>query len=182
MTKTFPHIDLLHELEEAVQPILTLIEPLHSYLYCLNVASGKKDRLKPSGFYFLLGNAANGESGNSAMIDLYKDVTCITIILSEIEKHKAAFASYGSLNPLLSTAFALKKTIPDISSEICKVKQEQGVLSSKILCKKLFLYTESVRALLEELITLKSILLEEVRVCHDPFLTKEPLDLMRDLE
>jgi|GEM_PF-2930994 len=182
MTKTFPHIDLLHELEESLQPILSIIEPLHSYLYCLNAGTVKKDRLKPSGFYFLLGNTTNGESGTSAMIELYKDVTSISIILSEIEKQKAAFASFQSLNSLLSTAFALKNTIPDISAEICKIKEDQGVLSSKVICKKLFLYTESVRALLEELTTLKSILLEELLACHDPFLTKEPLDIKGDLE
>ncbi len=177
-----PHIELFHELNETIAPVLSTIEPIHAYLYTLSSKTFKKDLLKPSGFYFLLKSNFNPSTHLNIIIDLYKDVTCTLLVLSEIERVKDDFSCYLSLKALLLTAFALKANIKDISSLIIKIKESDANIHSKQTCKTLFLYTESVRALLEELLTLKTILLEEVMSFKHIALTKEPLDLKGDLE
>ena len=177
-----PHIELFHELHAAISPVLSTIEPIHAYLYTLSSKAFKKDFLKPSGFFFLLDNNFDSSTHLHIIIDLYKDVTCTLLLLSEIERVKEDFSCYLSLKALLLTTFALKANIQDISPLIKKIKTSDANIHSKQVCKTLFLYTESVRALLEELLTLKSILLEEVMSFKQIALTKEPLDLKGDLE
>lgn len=177
-----PHIHLFHELDDTVHSVLLTIEPIHAYLYTLNSRAYKKNFLKPSGFYFLLESNFNPSSHLMVIIDLYKEVTNTLLLLSELEKVKEDFGSYLSLKALLFTSFALKNNIEDISPIIKKIKESNINLQLKQTSKKLFLYTESVRALLEELLTLKSILLEEVMSFKQITLTKEPLDLQGDLE
>ncbi|MCH9622024.1 MAG: hypothetical protein S4CHLAM20_14580 [Chlamydiia bacterium] len=178
---TIPHIALLYELNDSISPIKSVIEPLYSYLYCLNSKTAK-ERKKPSGFYFLLENRFDKQLSLNSILDLYRSVTSTLVILSEIEKYRDEFKPFNNLSAWLSTVIALKDQIDDISPEIRKLKRDQGVIWEKPLCKRLFLFAESVRALLEELLTLKKTLLEEVLTLKDPFLTKEPLDLKGDLE
>ena len=104
------------------------------------------------------------------------------LVLSEIEKYKKDFKNYPSLNSLVLTAIALKNNIADISGDINHIKDKTMDITSKMLCKRLFHYTESVRALMEELASLKVTLLEEITSIKNVFLTKEPLDLKGDLE
>jgi hypothetical protein len=179
---SIPHIDVLQELEESLDPILSTIEPLHAYLYSLSITTRKKDRLKPFSFYFLLENIWEPENALNVLIPFYREVTYTLLVLSEIEKHKIDFKNYKSLNPLLLTAIALKNNISDISADINGIKDKSMDITSKMLCKRLFHYTESVRALIEELVSLKVILLEEITSFKNLFLTKEPLDLKGDLE
>jgi len=176
-----PHIELLYECHESISPIQSLIEPLYSYLYCLNTRIGK-DRKKPSGFYFLLENRLGSPFSVNALVDLYRSVTSTTVILSELEKHQDDYTPFPELNQWLLAMTALKNQVGDISKEIKKLKNDGGVIYEKPLCRKLFLYVESVRALLEELLSLKKTLLGEVVGANRPFLTKEPLDMKGDLE
>lgn len=179
---SIPHIDVLQELEESLDPLLCSIEPLHAYLYTLSTTNRKKDRLKPSPFYFLLENIWEPENALQVLIPFYREVSYTLIVLSEIEKHKIDFKNYKSLNALILTAIALKNNISDISADINNIKDKSMDITSKTLCKRLFHYTESVRALVEELTSLKGILLEEITSFRNVFLTKEPLDLKGDLE
>lgn len=179
---TIPHIDVIQELEEALNPILTSIEPLHVYFYSLSSKTRKKDRLKPSAFYFVLEHLWTKETALEVILPFYRDVTYMLLVFSEIEKHRDDFISLKSLHGLILTSIALKANVLDISSDINHIKERSVDATSKPVCKKLFHYIESVRALLEELISLKIILLEEITTQKDLFLTKEPLDLERDLE
>lgn len=181
MPQTIPHIELLYELNDSIQEIKITIEPLYSYLYCLHSKTGKQ-ALSPSGFYFLLQSNYDNPLGLNALLDLYRNVTKTLIVLEEIEKHQAEYSPFKNLMHWLSAVIALKSQIADISPEINKLKGDKGVISSKSMVRKLFLYTESVRALLEELQSLKKTLLEEVITLKSPFLTKEPLDIKGDLE
>ena len=177
-----PHIDVIHELDEALHPILSTIEPLHAYFYSLSTKTKKKDRIAPSAFYFVLEHLWSEDSALEVILPFYKEVTYMLIVLSEIEKHRDDFVSLKAIHALILTAIALKNNIADISSDINNIKEKSAGVSSKLLCKRLFHYIESVRALLEELISLKTILLEEITTQKELFLMKEPLDLERDLE
>jgi hypothetical protein len=181
MSQVIPHINLLYELDDSLADIKEMIEPLYSYLYCLHSRTSKENK-SPSGFFFLLENKFDHPLSLSAVIDLYRCVTNSLIILSEIEKHKDDYQHLSALKPWLLTVIALKNQVSDISPEIRQLKQENGAISTKQMVKKLFLFTESVRALLEELTTLKKTLLEEIVSSKTPFFTKEPLDLKKDLE
>ena len=181
MDQVIPHINLLYELEDSTTSICEIIEPLYSYFYVLNTKAAK-DRNRPSGFFFILEDKYRHPLGLSSFIDLYRYVTNSLIILEEIEKHKEEFKEFSNLNSWLSTVIALKSQISDISPEIQKLKADNGVVSTRAVAKKLFLFTESVRALLEELMILKKILLDEVIFSKKITLTKEPLDVKGDLE
>lgn len=177
-----PHIELFHELFEAITPIASTIEPIYAHLYSLQSKPAKNVPSKTSGFYFLVQNSFNPCAPLEIIIDLYKDVTCSLLILSEIENRQSEFTHLLHLKALLLTSFALKKNIMDISALIKTLKEGGDSLPSRNLYKRLFLYTESVRALLEELLPLKSVLLEEVVSFKKITLTNEPLDLKGDLE
>ena len=182
MDSTIPHIDVIQELEESLNPIVYVIEPLHAFLYSLSTKSRKKDRLKPTSFYFLLENIWEPEHALDAFISFHREVSYMLLVLSEIERHKKDFVPFPVFNSLVVTAIALKNNISDISSDINNIKEKTMDISSKMLCKRLFHYTESVRALIEELVSIKDILVEEITSQKNLFLTKEPLDLKGDLE
>ena len=122
------------------------------------------------------------ENALHVLIPFHREVTYMLLVLTEIEKHKKDFKNYPSLNSLVLTAIALKNNIADISGDINHIKDKTMDITSKMLCKRLFHYTESVRALMEELASLKVTLLEEITSIKNVFLTKEPLDLKGDLE
>ncbi|MCH9811233.1 hypothetical protein K0U07_00545 [bacterium] len=181
-SSTIPHIDVIHELDEALEPILASIEPLHAYFYSLSSKAKKKDRLKATAFYFVLEHMWSKETALDVILPFYRDVTYMLIVFSEIEKYRDDFIAYKSLHGLTLTAIALKNNIADISADINNIKEKSVDVTSKMLCKRLFHYIESVRALIEELISLKIILLEDITTQKELFLMKEPLDLERDLE
>lgn len=182
MQQAIPHIGLFYEINNAIDPIATILEPLYAYLYNLNTKSVKKDLLKPSGFYFLLDNTWSPQTAFNAVLELHKHVCCLLVILSEIGRHENDFLDFPNVKALVSTSRALKQNICDISTLIMKIKDGSTITYSKSACKKLFLYTESVRALIEEFGSLKSLLLEETMNKKNLLLTKEPLDLKGDLE
>jgi len=177
-----PHIQLFYELDETITPVVSSIEPVHAYLYTLSSRPSKKDLVLPSGFYFLLASRFDPSHPLDVIIDLYRDVSLSLLVLSEIERVKDDFSSFTALKALLLTLFALKDNIKDISLLIKKIRAKEEKIPLRQTSKTLFLYTESVRAILEELSTLKSILLEEVMSFKQLLLTKEPLDLKGDLE
>jgi hypothetical protein len=181
MAKLIPHTGLFMELEDSILAVLDVLEPLYGYLYSLNTLS-RGQVVQPSGFFFLLANNWSKSSALDVVIDLYKSVTLLLLVFSEIEKKMEDFSNRSSLYSLLSTSKALKSKIPNVSSTILKIKDKQELISSKSACKTLFFYTESVRALIEELISLKKVILEESLTSYNISLTKEPLDLKGDLE
>jgi hypothetical protein len=181
MANTIPHIKLFIELQEAIEPVLETLEPLYAYFYSLSTRS-RKEGVKPSGFYFLLANSWSKEGSLDVVIDFYKNVNILLLVLSEIERVSYDFFEKSNLFALISTSKALRQNILDISPMILKIKDREELIYSKNACKKLFLYTESVRALTEEFSCLKELILEESMYQSNILLTKEPLDLKGDLE
>lgn len=177
-----PHISLIEELEDSLEPISSVLEPLHSYLYHLSSAPKKEDRLKPTAFYFALEPIWSVDTALDVVIELYRYVSNTLLILSKIEAYRTDFQEFKNLDSLLITCLALKSKVLDISSSISAIKERREGISSKALCKKLFYFTESVRALVEELNPLKSIVLEDLVGQNRLLFTTEPLDLKGDLE
>ena len=182
LNTTIPHIHLFHELDASTEPILPIIEPLYAYLYSLNTRGNKGERQKPPAFFFLLESIWKEETSLSMLVDFHNNVTCSFILVDALEKQKNDFKAFPSLFSLITTLCGLRANALDISLIIVKIKDETPLTHSKSTYKKLFLYVESVRALMEELNSLKEALLEGSMDQYNLQLTEDPLDLKGDCE
>lgn len=158
-----------------------LVEILHADLY---VSSGKKKTTSniSSGYYFLLENSFCPIKRKDLFLETYKKSIEITLILNELEKDFATLSTFETISDLIHTAIALKNEVPDISSYICQIKDDPSLSSAKHIEKKLFIFLESLRALLEELSNIEHITIDQIIRNKDILLTNEPLDLKGDFE
>ena len=181
-TLEIPHLELLKELYNSAEPISDVIDSLHAHLFTLNSSYKKVENLKPTGFFFTIHNTWSLENQANIITDLYKNVSYTLVVLSQLESNKNDFKKIQPLYSFIVTVTALKSNINNIESIINNFREKEPLTFSKPVCKKLFLYTESIRALLEEIYNIKGILLDRILEKKHIFLTKEPLDLKEDLE
>lgn len=172
--------DIFEELHFLYKETQYLTEILYADLYISTCSKKSKITSISSGFYFLLEPDFSQEKRKNLFVELYKNTTNILHVLHDIENHGDKLKPYKQLLDIIHTCLALKNKIPDISSTICIIKDDPSTLTQKHIEKKMFLFIEGVRALLEEISDIEKTILHENFISKIQFLTKEPIDLKED--